>query len=406
MPALRSILKKRSHDTTKHKLFQFGKQQSDPLIVLGMCIAFGGCIVLCAINPQLLNNIALQSLTSAAFAVFAAVLYLLYMIISRVMALVLLHIESRQHPHDVLVEQPEVEEADLLEEEVEEEEDELFVEPQLPRETIIASMYLGGAGVFLAIPPLCMWDLTISSSFVLALLVIAFLDSAKVATDFRANVDTVSALLNLKRLRLLYQGAILNLLVCVISMDGRDRILFPPWNATALTSSATAAMQGQQWPLVLLAASSPFLLRGGPSRRAMTPSQTLETGLPVCTLLAILILCWYGPLENILITHFNAPLKTVLPMLILCPPCIAAALAFVVYSLKEQRAAVSATLLSIALFIRQQTLSAHGMQHKFDWFALFAALNLLLTAFAYWFYRHRVIWKPVETPKNIVNLQA
>ena len=114
-------------------------------MVFGMAVAFSGCVVLCAINPQLTGNITLQSLTSAAFAVFAAVLYLLYMIISRILGLVLQHIDSRQH-RIVATNEP------LLTSDDEEE-----AEAELPREAVISSMYLGGSGAFLAIPPLCMW---------------------------------------------------------------------------------------------------------------------------------------------------------------------------------------------------------------------------------------------------------
>jgi hypothetical protein len=382
--------------TTRQKLFNFSRQQEEPLVVLGMAIAIAGCIVLCAINPQLLDNITLQSLTSAAFAVFAAALYLVYMIISRMVALVLLHIESRRGQHALLSEEP------LLADEEDEPGDDAL--SKLPREAVISSMYLGGTGAFLAIPPLCMWDISISSSFALSLLAIAFLDASKVAIEFRANVDTAAAISNLKRLRLFHIGSIVNTLICIMWLDGQDRAvaLIPHPNATSAPSGDNMmVVVGQQWPLVLLAASSPFLLRGGPSRRCMSPSQTLETGLPVCTLLAILILCWYGPLENIMISNFHSPLRTVLPMLILCPPCIAAALAFVLYSLKCKHAAVPATLLSIALFVRQQILSTHRMAHRGDWLALSAVVNSLVVSIVFWVYRRKVVWTPCATAQPL-----
>jgi hypothetical protein len=373
-----------------------------PLIVSGTSIAFAGCIVLCAINPQLLNNITLQSLTSSAFAVLAAALYLLYMIISRVVAIVLHHVETRHSAHILMQEyDEEPQETNRLTTEEDEEVSEQQEVPALSREAIIASMYLGGSGAFLAIPPLCMWDISISTSFALSLLVIAFLDASRAPKEFRSNVDTVKAIKNIRRLRFLHQTAILGLLLCVLWIDSQDRAFY--FNFWAQHDNATM-VDGQQWPLVLLAASSPFLLRGGPSRRHMTPSQTLETGLPICTLLAILVLCWYGPIETSLLTHFNSPLRTVIPMLVLCPPCIAAALAFVVHGLKTRSAGTAATLLSIALFIRQQTLPAHKMQHKIDWIALSSTLNLLLSALGYWLYRRHVVWTPED--KTIVDLQG
>ena len=230
----------------------------------------------------------------------------------------------------------------------------------------------------------------------MSLLFVAFLDSTKVATDFRANVDTAQAVSNLKRLRLFHMGSILNVLACILWLDGQDRAF----------SFSLGDGGGQQWPLVLLAASSPFLLRGGPSRRNMAPSQTLETGLPVCALLAILVLCWYGPVENILLSHCNSPLRTVLPMLILCPPCLAAALAFILHTLKCRCAAVSAILLVVALFIRQQISPTHHMQHRSDFFALSATVNSLVISTAFWIYRQKVVWTPPpEEEENIEALQ-
>lgn len=145
--SMQSILRKTQPlQHTTQKLVDFSIQQEEPLVVLGMAIAFSGCVVLCAINSQLISNITLQSLTSAAFAVFAAILYLLYMIISRMVALVLQHIDYRQH-HVVATNEPLL----ALEEEDAEE------PAKIPREALISSMYLGGSGAFLAIPPLCMW---------------------------------------------------------------------------------------------------------------------------------------------------------------------------------------------------------------------------------------------------------
>jgi hypothetical protein len=163
----------------------------------------------------------------------------------------------------------------------------------------------------------------------------------------------------------------------------------------------------QQWPIALLAAPSPFLLRaggGGPGLhlQAISPSQTLETGLPVCTLLAILILCWYSPLETILWSHMHR-LSTVLPMLLLCPPCVAAALAFVLHSLKHRNALASAALMVVALVIRQQILATHHMRGKLDWAALSSVLNVLGLGISYFLYRRSVTVVPQPTKETLLS---
>jgi hypothetical protein len=373
-----------------------------PFLILGMVVALTGCIVLCAINPLLLNNLALQSLTASTFAIAAAILYLLYMIISKMVAIVFRYIEMqhysafRRRATDYVEEEGDDDDEPLGDDELLyllSEED--IAPTRLPREAVIASMYLGGSGTFLAIPALCMWDISVSSAFALALLVVAFLDAGKVATEFRTNVDTVFAITNLRRLRFLHQCAVLGMLLYIVWLDSQDR-------AHLLVSP----LFGAQWPLVLLSASSPFLLRGGGSRalRGMSPAQTLETALPVCTLLAFLVLCWYGPLEKILLAHFTSPLQTLLPMLILCPPCLAATLAFVLYSLKRRQTLVTVTLFTCGLFIRQQVLQGHRMQTRFDWFALSSAFNMVVSSISYYAYHRRVVW--VAPPAPLVDLQA
>ena len=407
----------------------FSRQQKEPLVLLGMTIAIAGGTVLCGINPQLIDNITLQSLTSAAFAVFCATLYILYMLISKMVALVLHYIETKmpQHRHTLAASRADDDDGDddddipmlLVTDESHNNDDDHNKkadnnEGGLTREAVIASMYLGGSGSFLAIPPLCMWDISISTSFVLSLLAIAFLDAGKVATEFRANVDTAAAVSNLKRLRLCHQGAILGMLLCILWNDAQDRsflFLLPSNNTPGIVYEEG----GQQWPLVLLAASSPFLLRGGGAGVRTSPAQTLETGLPVCALLAILVLCWYGPLEQVMLTHyFSSPLKTVLPMLILAPPCLATALAFILHSLRCRHAAVPSTLLTIALFVRQQILPVHRMRHRADWFALSSLLNVVGVSVAFWLYRRKVVWTPTpannneddQEAKSIVDLQT
>ena len=398
---------KQDKATTTAIMRKIRAQHEEPLAFAGMTVALSGCIVLCAINPPLLDNITLQSLTSATFAISGAILYVLYMIISKMVALVFMYIETAQYrKRGTLLRDEDDTDGLLLSDSVDyEEEEEEPVAQSLPREAVISSMYLGGSGSFLAIAPLCMWDISISAAFALSLLVVAFLDGGKIPTEFRIGVDTVSAIANIKRLRFLLQFSIFSMLLCILWLDSQDRKLLI---STPQTSKFFVV--GGQWPLVLLSASSPFLLRGGGGRvlRGMSPSQTLETALPVCTLLAFLILCWYGPVEKIILAHFISPLSTLLPMLILCPPCLSATLAFVLYSLKNRRAVVSAGLLTFALFIRQQILTEHHMLHKMDWMALSSVLNILASSIFFWLYKRKVLWqhKPPPSTTVVVDLQT
>ena len=413
------------------------KQISDdhPLVFFGMAVALSVTIVLCAINPTLVDNITLQSLTAATFAIFGTILYILFMIFSKLVALVLWYIESHHYYNYGRQPQSEAPCDDASDASImnhmdddhyyyyyddDNEHNNNNTATRLPREAVIASMYLGGSGTFLAIPALCMWDISISTAFTFSLLVVTFMDAGKVANEFRANIDTVSAISNLKRLRLLQQLSVSSMLLCILWLDSQDRaILMSQHNnnnnnnnnaAAAAAPNATAAPDanyyyyltaagGAQWPLVLLSASSPFLLRGGGTRvlRGMSPSQTIETALPVCTLLAFLVLCWYGPLEKIILAHFISPLSTLLPMLILCPPCLAASLAFILYSLKARRSIISATILTCALFIKQQALPMHHMQNKSDWMALSSILNIFGCSFAFWLYHRKVVCQPTTT---------
>ena len=282
---------KQDKATTTAIMRKIRAQHEEPLAFAGMTVALSGCIVLCAINPPLLDNITLQSLTSATFAISGAILYVLYMIISKMVALVFMYIETAQYrKRGTLLRDEDDTDGLLLSDSVDyEEEEEEPVAQSLPREAVISSMYLGGSGSFLAITPLCMWDISISAAFALSLLVVAFLDGGKIPTEFRIGVDTVSAIANIKRLRFLLQFSIFSMLLCILWLDSQDRKLLI---STPQTSKFLVV--GGQWPLVLLSASSPFLLRGGGGRvlRGISPSQTLETALPYFAGLSDFVLVW------------------------------------------------------------------------------------------------------------------
>jgi hypothetical protein len=121
-----------------------------------------------------------------------------------------------------------------------------------------------------------------------------------------------------------------------------------------------------------LSASSPIFLRaggGGIGRffYSLPPSQTLETGLPVSTILAILIICWHSPTEHILreFQHLINP-KTAIPMFVLCPLFIAASLAFLLHCFKRRSAGIISVILLTVLCVRQQIATLSHPKNTLD----------------------------------------
>jgi hypothetical protein len=155
---------------------------------------------------------------------------------------------------------------------------------KVPREVVVSSIYLGGVGVFLAIAPLCMWDTSCTAAFCFGLLIIASLTESDIT------------------LWLLVSSCItLTSIVWIDKVMNDD-----PWlgmgdaNTTTTTTMARLipSAAGAPWPHIMVAAASPFLLRaaGGTNSilyHRLSPSQTLETSLPVSVVLAILVLCWF-----------------------------------------------------------------------------------------------------------------
>lgn len=304
---------------------------------------------------------------------------------------------------------------------------------RLPRSVIISSMYLGGSGAFLAIAPLCMWDFTMSASFAASLLFISIVDAKKVDSEFKPDVDTAGTIRKIKWMRWSFHACALVSVFLILWLDTREEIeyyavpiiesvessLYPivqiaPSPSTPLApntsfregtvpfkTQGTLIFEGRtglayKWPLIILSASSPIFLRaggGGVSKfyYSLPPSQTLETGLPVSTILAILVLCWHNSSELIMRDiQSMIDFKTALPMFLVCPLCVAAALAFVLYGFKRRSSGIISVVLLLIMCVRQQISAKHRLQSRLDWMALLNTVHSMFLVGVYMWYKHKV----------------
>ena len=420
---------------------------SSHLGALGLAIATALCVAFTALNRDVARDHVRQSILTAVFCTIASVMYVLYMLVSRLVALVLNHVERGHHqayyydelsggdePYPPTHEDEGGEQAPLCprsraatvwralsvlaasDTPSSRRRQSKRTLALLHRDAVISSMYLGGAGAFLALPPLCMWDLSVTVAFVASLALLgAATEHAKVA-DFRPNVDAAGALRALARLRAAPFGAIGLTLAAVAWQDvhttrPRESAAFAralvvadlpaAANATAaaaaLLPAAAVALVGDegllQWPLMLLAAASPPLLRIGVvgsrggghalSKVLMTPSQTLESALPVGTLLATLVLCWNSPVYEVF-PRGELLTRLAVPMLVLCPPALAAALAFILRAFRKRQTVAAAAVLTLACAVRQQAADCR-LAAPADWAVLAGAgATVLIVAAAAW----------------------
>ena len=84
-----------------------------------------------------------------------------------------------------------------------------------------------------------------------------------------------------------------------------------------------------------------------PIKQGLSPPYALETGLPIATLLSILVVCWYTPVE--LPTAQN--LSTWIPMIIFCPPAISVTLAFILRGFRRRQTLGTGVVLVLAFCI-------------------------------------------------------
>ena len=445
-----------------------------------LSIVAGCTVVLCFLNKPIEHDNKLQSIVVSIFCISAALLYALFMIVSRLLSLILTYAENINAKHTSNYEYVGDDEDCMMMAEEDEENQSIcnndnnnvnngnnhYVNSEknnhnatrqcanLPRNVVISSMYFGGSGAFLAISPLCMWDITVTTSFILSLIILSWFDCGKVAIDFKPNIDTASVISNLKKLRFVIHFFIVCTLFVVVSIDylsfsstiGQifvssyengnnnamigDKQITSKNSLSSIIANYTKATYGLipentiyhekesessifmnynnnknnvqngdfvivKWPFILLAMTSPIMLRaggggGGQFRHCMSPSQTLETGLPVSALLSILVLCWYSPSSIELIGHIQfGSISTIIPMLILCPPCISSTLIFLLRGFKTRMSYVPSVIITCILVIRQQI--TRKLEDYLDWVSVFNAIVAIITLIVFFIYQKKVI---------------
>lgn len=380
---------------------------------------------LTSINRMLvLQQHAQQSILAAFFCIEAAAVYALYMIISRMLSFVLSYIEvDRQHDRSGYM-------GSYYYDYIEEDEESSGGQPKESpfflrhyhesplffssrpgfnnghREALISSMYLGGAGAFLALPALCFWDFSISASFLLSLAVIAFFSDHTKQKDFAPNQDKLHVLALTQRFRWLLYGSVFAVILGIAFQDSYYYYYLyynspgrvPPANRTAVPLAEITAAERPSWPMMLLSFCSPLLMRMGTinprtiaHKILMSPSQSLEAGLPISTLLAILVLCWYSPLDRALMQASTSDLtmQAFVPMLVLCPSCMAAILAFILRGFhKKQTLGVVVPLTAACVAVQQAV--ERKMRARGDWVLVAGTAMVLSFSLLFHLYLQRV----------------
>ena len=299
----------------------------------------------------------------------------------------------------------------------------------MPREIVITSMYLGGTGAFLSVGPLCMWDCAVTLAFLASLFVIAVVDvpssrrgrlhwavcvGMAFALAFAAAVEASSRMPQLASTTssasspLFFEGwwrfytervslfgpssstqqqqavaAIMaagnhhnhnnnsSVAAAAIAAAAANDIVDPDQDTEAAIL-LTQASNPPLWPFLIFAGISPVLLRAGGGSvfvgglyHAMSPSQTLETGLPVMMLLAGLVLSWFSPLEAALL-HTRGFLRadTAIVMFVLGPGCVGSTLAFLLHGLRRRATLLSVGILLLIASLRQQVMHRRLGEHN------------------------------------------
>ena len=230
----------------------------------------------------------------------------------------------------------------------------------MPREVIIQSMYCGGTGLYLAIEPLCMWNPNTTLAFLGALWLIS-------VWDYEQHAKPVHQLQH----RVLAAHMALTLLLLGFVQHSPQHHPHPhPHNhnnnnATMLTMM-THPIAFSQWPSVLLSACSPFFLRlGGGGMHlghlfhTMTPTQTLETALPIGLLWCTLVCSWLSSFDASLfpIAHSLLEPTRLWRALVFIPISLAAMIGFLFYTLRKRTSLISVAVLAFMLLLRQLTSS-------------------------------------------------
>ena len=289
------------------------------------------------------------------------------------------------------------------------------------REALISSMYLGGSGAFLALPALCFWDFSISASFLLSLSLVAFFSDHTKHKEFTPNQDKERVLTVMQRFRWLLYGTLFAVILGIACLDAYDSSYYYYYyyyyysqantnpnlrtpglamvkNNSTASMGQTVYLSERPWPMMLLSFSSPMLMRMGTinprtiaHKIIMSPSQSLEAGLPISNLLAILVLCWYSPLDSVLLKTSTAlEMHTFVPMLVLCPSCLAAVLAFILRGFHNKQTLCTAVPLTMACVVVQQIMD-RKMRGRGDFALVLGMVLVLVVSLSFFFYRLRVL---------------
>ena len=295
-------------------------------------IALGGlsfaCVILCALNDAPIRpNPALQVIAHASFIIAAACMYILFKVVNFALRMVLSCVEQRYQSvsegydveDELIANDEEAADSDAWKVSAAAETEQI---EHVPREAIVASMYMGGMGSFLAVAPLCMWYPPSTMAFCVALTLIAIHEEKKI--------------------------------VCIIVCIGVT-IGLCSWLEIAKKQVAEGP---EMWTQIVVGASSPFFIwasTGAVGASAfyhrLSASQTLETSLPVSLVLAILVLCWYSPVEE-MISFSMFRTWRLAGMMVLVPPYLSATLALLLHAFRTRKIAVAALVLTFILSVR------------------------------------------------------
>ena len=319
----------------------------------------------------------------AIFCLEVALMYVAYMVISRILALALSCIEH-VHPSGAVAAYDSLHETEQLVWDDEEEEAPPAAAPAhqvsilfargIHREALISSMYLGGSGCFLALPSLSFWNLSLTCMLLVSLCLIALFGEHTKLVEFAPNADKASVLQRLRLLRWALYASTFVLLMGILIKDNEDLYHRGIQEDTGTITGPT---------MLLLAAASPVLLRLAlpPSAHhiknrptLMSPSQVLEAALPVSCLHAVLVLGWYSP--PLLLEIPDRTLPLFIPMMILCPFCQVVTIAFILRGFRQRQTLPTVIVLALTAFIVQQIFGPRLTGHS-DWFLLVVCCLIL-----------------------------
>ena len=421
------------------------------LPIIAMAFTLSLSCTLTSLNRPHIPQLREQPILNAVFCLEAAIMYIVYMIVSRILSLALSCIEQSHHHHpkgrsavndyngvlasssyeEVWDPPPTDEENQMDDVPVWDEEEppplpplshksrkapqasssydviSLLYAQGIHREALISSMYLGGSGCFLALPALSFWDLSVTSMLLLSLALIGLMAEHTKHADFAPNQDKASVITNLRRFRWAIYSTVIFLIFGIILKENQSWLLeHTPTLSSALleipafSNKSTVVLQeaNRPWPIMLLLAFvSPLLLHlalprpmihpGRPS--LMSPSQVLEAALPVSCLHGVLVLGWYTPIESPISFFQNKPLPIFLPMMIICPFCQVVILALILRGFRHKQTLPNVILFTVTTVIVQQVLT-YKLQSNSDWILLAVTIKLVFMSACFLLYRQKV----------------